>query len=136
MTTLAHLLDDFEFLTDWEDRYRHLIELGHTLPGLAEDEHTEANRVTGCMSQVWLVADQQPDGRYIFRADSDGIIAKGLIAIVLLAYSGKTSAEIAAVDIDTIFKQLGLDQRLVVNRRNGFFAMVARIKALAQVPAH
>jgi len=132
MSTLAQLLDDFSFLTDWEDRYRHLIELGRTLPQLTEAEHCEANKVYGCMSQVWFVADKQDDGRYIFRADSDAHIVKGLIAILLLAYSGKSAAEIAAADIDGTFRQLGLEQHLSPNRRNGFFSMVARIRALAQ----
>lgn len=133
MTTLAQLLDDFAFLTEWEDRYRHLIELGRALPPLTEAERNPANKVEGCMSQVWFVADAQTDGRYVFRADSDAHIVKGLIAILLLAYSGKNAAEIASVDIEGIFKQLGLEQHLSPNRRNGFFSMVGRIKALARV---
>jgi cysteine desulfuration protein SufE len=133
MGALNQLLDDFAFLTEWEDRYRHLIELGRTLPPLSDAERHPAHKVEGCMSQVWFVADAQPDGRYIFRADSDAHIVKGLIAILLMAYSGKTAAEIAGVDIESIFKQLGLEQHLSPNRRNGFFSMVGRIRALAQV---
>lgn len=132
MTTLAQLISDFEFLTDWEDRYRHIIELGRNLPELTADEHCDANKVHGCLSQVWFVAERREDGAFVFRADSDAHIVKGLIAILLLAYSGKTPAEIAAVDIEGVFKQLGLDQHLSPNRRNGFFAMVGRIRALAQ----
>ncbi len=132
MDTLEQLTSDFEFLTDWEDRYRHLIEMGRALPALTEAEHNDANKVSGCMSQVWMVADLGADGRYTFRADSDAHIVKGLIAILMLAYSGKTAAEIAAVDIDGSFKRLGLNEHLSPNRRNGFFSMVGRIKALAQ----
>lgn len=131
MDTLEQLKSDFEFLTDWEDRYRHLIELGRSLPALTDEEHSEANKVSGCMSQVWMVADKGSDSRYTFRADSDAHIVKGLIAILLLAYSGKNASEIAAVDIEGSFKQLGLDQHLSPNRRNGFFSMVGRIKALS-----
>lgn len=131
MNGLEQLIDDFSLLTDWEDRYRHLIELGRSLPQLTGAEHSEANKVKGCMSQVWLVADKGADGRYTIRADSDAHIVKGLIAILLLAYSGRTAAEIGAVDIDGTFRQLGLDQHLSPNRRNGFFSMVARVKALA-----
>lgn len=129
---LTQLYDDFEFLTDWEDRYRHLIELGRKLPALSEAEHVDANKVQGCMSQVWFVADMGEGGRYRFRADSDAHVVKGLIAVLLLAYSNKTAAEIAQVDIEATFKRLGLDQHLSPNRRNGFFAMAERIKALAQ----
>lgn len=131
MNGLEQLIDDFDLLTDWEDRYRHLIELGRNLPVLSEAEHSEVNKVRGCMSQVWMVADRNADGRYLIRADSDAHIVKGLIAVLLLAYSGRTAAEIGAVDIEGIFRQLGLDQHLSPNRRNGFFSMVARIKALA-----
>lgn len=129
--TLAQVIDDFAFLDDWEDRYRHLIELGRQMLPLREDEMVEANKVSGCMSQVWFVSDKGEGGRYHFRADSDALIVKGLIAVLLLAYSDKTADEIAEVDIDGIFKQLGLDQHLSPNRRNGFFSMVGRIKALS-----
>ena len=132
MTSIEQLISDFELLTDWEDRYRHLIELGRGLPVLTEAEHSELNKVSGCMSQVWMVADRSQDGCYILRADSDAHIVKGLIAVLLMAYSGKRPQEIAAVDIDDIFRQLGLDQHLSPNRRNGFFSMVGRIKAIAQ----
>lgn len=129
--TLDQLYDDFEFLDDWEERYRHLIDLGRAMPGLRDDEKTPETKVEGCMSQVWMVADHLPDGRIVIRADSDAHIVRGLISVLLLAYSGKTPTEIAAVDIDDVFARLGLAQHLSPNRRNGFFAMVGRIKSFA-----
>jgi len=131
MSDINQLVDDFEFLTDWEDRYRHLIELGKQLEPLTPEEHSDTNKVMGCMSQVWMVAAHNPDGRYVFRADSDAHIVKGLIAILLLAYSNRTAEEIRAVDIDGLFGKLGLHEHLSPNRRNGFFSMVAKIKALS-----
>lgn len=129
--SIDQLIDDFAFLDDWEDRYRHLIDLGRAMLPLSDDEKCAANKVEGCMSQVWMVADRLPDGRIRIRADSDAHIVRGLIAILLLAYSEKTPAEIAMVDIDGIFSQLGLAQHLSPNRRNGFYAMVGRIKSFA-----
>jgi len=129
--TLDDIYDAFEFLDDWEERYRHLIEMGRALPALDEAEQTAANKVEGCMSQVWMVAMQDESGRFHFRADSDAHIVKGLVAILMVAYSGRTAAEIRAIDIDAVFARLGLAQHLSPNRRNGFFAMVGRIKALA-----
>lgn len=130
MTTIDTLIDDFAFLDDWEDRYTLLIELGRALPPLSEAEHCPDNLVRGCLSQVWLVIDPQADGRHCIRADSDSVIVKGLAALLDLIYSGKTEAERSAVDIQAIFRKLGLEQHLSPNRRNGFFAMVGRIKAL------
>ena len=129
--TLEQLFDDFVLLEDWEDRYRHLIDLGRAMPSLEPGEKIPANKVEGCMSQVWMVADKLPDGRFITRAESDAHVVNGLIALLLLAYSDKTHREIADVDIHGIFTKLGLAQHLSPNRRNGFFAMVNRIRALA-----
>lgn len=128
--TLDQLYEDFSLLTDWEDRYRHIIELGRNLPTLTESERTPPNKVEGCMSQVWLVA-QREGGKIIFKADSDAHIVKGLIAILLMAYSNKTPEQIRAVNIEQVFDRLGLGQHLSPVRRNGFFAMVGRIRALA-----
>lgn len=129
--TLDQLYEDFTLLTDWEERYRHIIDLGRNLPTLSESERTPPNKVEGCMSQVWLVANRESDGKLIFRADSDAHIVKGLIAILLMAYSGKTPEQIRAVHIEDIFIRLGLAQHLSPVRRNGFFSMVSKIKALA-----
>ncbi|PZO88198.1 MAG: Fe-S cluster assembly protein SufE, partial [Micavibrio aeruginosavorus] len=88
--------------------------------------------VKGCVSKVWLFEEMGADGRYHFHADSDGKITKGLVAIVLAAYEGKTAQEIAAVDIEAAFEKLGLSENLSPNRRNGFFAMVEKIRALSR----
>ncbi|MBR9814962.1 SufE family protein [bacterium] len=130
---LQTLHDNFEMLGAWEDRYRYLIDLGRELPPMPEAEKTDANKVRGCMSQVWLQVDAD-DGekpRYRFRGDSDAHIVKGLIAVLFAAYSGKTANEIGEVDIHAEFAKLGLENHLSMNRRNGFFAMVERIRALA-----
>jgi len=130
---IDELIETFELITEWEDRYRILIDLGKKLPELSESEKTEANRVQGCTSQVWLIPEVEPGQppRLLFRADSDSFIVKGLLAIILLTYSGKTPAEIVATDIGEIFTRLGLQQNLSPNRRNGFYATVERIKQLA-----
>ena len=130
-------IDTFELLTDWEDRYRLLIDLGRKLPPLPDSEKTEENRVQGCTSMVWLVEEVEPTDppRLHFRCDSDSFIVKGLLSIILMVYSGRTPREIIATDIDEIFSRLGLEQNLSPNRRNGFFATVERIKALAAAHA-
>ena len=132
---LQTLHDNFELLGAWEDRYRYLIDLGRELPPMPETEKTEANKVRGCMSQVWLQVDASDDTgapRFSFRGDSDAHIVKGLIAVLFAAYSGKTAEEIGAVDIQSEFAKLGLENHLSMNRRNGFFAMVERIRGLAR----
>ena len=129
---LQDLLDTFEMLGDWEERYRHLIELGRALPPMPEAEHTEANKVRGCMSQVWLageVAGTPP--RLNLRGDSDAHIVKGLIALILALTNGRTAQEVLDTDIAEAFTRLGLESHLSMNRRNGFYAMVERIKAMA-----
>ncbi len=129
------LVETFEFLDDWEDRYRYIIDLGRKLPEMADDDKAEHNKVNGCTSQVWMVVRALPGDppRFEFVADSDAHIVKGLIAILLAAYSGKTCDEILATDIKATFEQLGLEGHLSPNRRNGFFAMVERIKTLAKL---
>lgn len=132
---IDELIDNFEILDDWEDRYRYLIELGKALPEMPEAAKTEETRVRGCVSQVWMIADTvtRADGAeaIALTADSDAHIVKGLIAVLLAIYDGKTPAEIGAVDIDALFEQLGLQSHLSFNRRNGFFSMVERIKSYA-----
>lgn len=131
---LQRLVDTFEMLDDWEDRYRLLIDLGRKLPPFPDAARTDENRVEGCTSNVWLltqVSDDQPP-RIEFQADSDAFIVKGLVAILLKAYSGKTAEEILEVDIESLFNELGLAQQLTPNRRDGFVAMVKRMRAEAQ----
>jgi cysteine desulfuration protein SufE len=128
---LHNLIENFALFDTWEDRYRYLIDLGHALPPMDDSLKTESSLVRGCTSRVWLVATRDEAGRFHFLADSDAHIVRGLIAIVLSAYQSKTSAEIQDVDIEQEFSKLGLDQHLSPNRRNGFFAMVERIRAMA-----
>jgi len=131
---LQRLVDTFEFLDNWEDRYRLLIDLGKDLPEFPESEKTEENRVDGCVSNVWLLSDvnQGEPPRLEFKADSDAFIVKGLVAILLKAYSGRTPEEILEVDIEDLFNRLGLAQQLTPNRRDGFVAMVKEMRSRAQ----
>ncbi len=128
------LVENFSFLDDWEDRYRYVIELGRTLPVLSETEHSDTNKVRGCASQVWLVSKVVRNGetRLLFRGDSDAHIVRGLIAILLAIYSGRTAREIVATDAEAVFSQIGLREHLTSQRSNGLSAMVARIRADAE----
>ena len=128
--TIDEIKEGFSFLEDWESRYAYLIELGEHLPVFPEADKTPENKVDGCMSQVWLSAEKK-ENKYLFNATSDAMIVKGLIAIVLAAYSNKTAQEIQRIDIQKIFDELDLGTHLSPTRRNGFFAMVERIKNLS-----
>lgn len=131
-TTIVEILDTFEFLDDWEDRYRYVIDLGRKLPPLDESEMTDDYKVRGCQSQVWLVPEKDAEGRIHLRGDSDAHIVKGLVALVLLIYSGKTPDEILATDAKAILDKLGLAAHLSPMRANGLFAMVQRIRDIAE----
>lgn len=129
--TLNELEESFALLSDWEARYGLIIDLGRQLEPLPDAAYTDANKVRGCMSQVWMVARRDDDGRLQILGDSDAHIVKGLIAILLMIYSGKTPAEIGEIDIKATFGRLNLEQHISANRRNGLFAMVERIQQLA-----
>ena len=130
--SLPELLENFEFLDDWMERYRYIIELGKRLPEMPEAQRTAENKVLGCQSQVWLVVAESDDPeRIVFEADSDAHIVRGLVAILLVMFSGKTRDEIRALDPRPTFAELGLDQHLSQGRSNGLLSMVGRIKALA-----
>ena len=126
------LIENFEFLDSWEDKYRYIIDLGEKLPPLASERHTDEWKVKGCQSQVWLVPEKK-DGIIIFYGDSDAMIVKGLIAIVLMIYSGKTADEIKNINIDDIFTRLGLREHLSPSRRNGLEAMIEKIRHYAGI---
>jgi cysteine desulfuration protein SufE len=130
MTTLAAMIDDFGFLDDWEDRMRYVIELGKALPDLPDAEKTADNKVQGCASQVWLSvsAGDGSDPVMTFRGDSDAFIVRGLVAIVLEAYSGKKASEVVAFDALDLFKQIGLLEHLTAQRANGLRSMIQRIR--------
>ena len=135
MTTIDEIRDNFEILDEWDDRYRYVIELGRTLEPLPEAEHSAANKVNGCVSQVWLQKLVERDGgapilRY--RGDSDAHIVRGLVAIVLSLYSGRTPQEILSTDALAVFDEFGFRDHLTPQRSNGLRAMVERIKTDAK----
>lgn len=130
--TLDDLVEEFEFLGDWGEQCRYLIELGEQLPDLPESEKVETNRVVGCLSRVWLVPDSRTDRDHVwFRAKSDGRLVDGLIVIVGLLFNGKSPREILETDVRAPFKKLGLESHLAIQRRNGLQAMVERVRGLA-----
>lgn len=135
-TSLSEILESFDFLDDWEDRYKYLIDLGKELSPLSEAEKTDANKVRGCVSQVWLITsvDKGPDGVPVltFRGDSDALIVQGLVAIVTTLFNGKTATEILDTDVEGLFNRLGLKEHLTPQRSNGLKSMVGRIRADAQ----
>lgn len=128
---IEELADTFELLGDWEERYRYLIELGRKLPPLPETEHNEANKVRGCMSQVWLLG-RIAEGRLQLLGDSDSHLIKGLIALLFKLTDMRTPREVLDTDLAAAFTRLGLENHITMNRRNGFYSMVERIRALAQ----
>ena len=125
------LIENFEFLGDWEERYRYIIELGKKLAPLEENERVEGNIVRGCQSQVWLVRDENEANKLRFRADSDAFIVKGLLALVLAAYDNRPSSDILAFDAKDFFHRLGLDQHLSPSRANGLHSIVQKIRTIA-----
>jgi cysteine desulfuration protein SufE len=132
LPTLVDLADTFDVLDEWVERYKYLIDLGRELTPLTDAERVGQNKVVGCISQVWLVGDPpDSDHRMWFRADSDAHIVKGLIAVALVLFSGKTPAEILVTDPADVYERLGLNEHLSVNRRNGFVSMMQRIKEMA-----
>jgi cysteine desulfuration protein SufE len=133
---IDEITENFALLEDWDDRYRYVIELGRALPPLPDGSRTEANKVQGCASQVWLQTTLQPNGEggpvLSFVGDSDAHIVKGLIAILFALYSGKPAKEILALDALGLFDRLALREHLTPQRSNGFRAMVERIRAEAR----
>ncbi|GHE57338.1 cysteine desufuration protein SufE [Camelimonas fluminis] len=126
------IIDDFAFLDEWEDRYRYLIELGRSLQPMSGAAHTDANKVRGCASQVWLESrvEQSAAGPILhFTGDSDAHIVRGLVAVALAFFSGRPAQEIVAADAQGLFRQLGLAEHLTPQRSNGLNSMVNRIKA-------
>ena len=136
MTSIDEIVENFELLDQWDDRYRYVIELGRTLPPLPKAAYTEANKVRGCASQVWLLTHVKPGGgagpSLSFEGDSDAHIVKGLIAILFALYSGKRAREILETDAPALFDRIGLRENLTPQRSNGLRAMVERIRAEAK----
>ena len=123
------LIDDFTFLSDWEQKYEYIIDLGKELKGLPEEKKKEDILIKGCQSQVWLDAELR-DGKIFFLADSDGILPKGIISLLVGVYSGHTAEEILAADFDFISK-IGLQEFLSPSRANGLASMIKQIKFYA-----
>jgi cysteine desulfuration protein SufE len=138
LSAIDRILDDFAFLDEWDDRYRYLIELGRALEPLSAEAHNDANRVQGCASQVWLEKSvrQEADGPHLdFRGDSDALIVRGLVAIVIALFSGRAARDIAAIDAEAVFETIGLREHLTAQRSNGLRSMVNRIKSEAAAAA-
>jgi cysteine desulfuration protein SufE len=125
---LSELVEEFDVLGDWEERYRYVIDLGRDLAPLTDTERSDANKVRGCASQVWLVTETGPGGVLDFRGDSDAHIVRGLIAILMRLYSGRKPAEIRAFDAKAALGRLGLTEALSQQRSNGLFSMIERIR--------
>ncbi len=130
MEDIEDLIENFSMLDDWEDKYQYLIDLGEKLPPLDEKYKTDEWKVSGCQSQVWLVPEQQ-DGILTFKGDSDAIMVKGIIAVILAIYRNKSAQEIKKIEVDKIFAKLGLQEHLSLSRRNGMMSMVDKIKYYA-----
>ncbi len=132
--TIDEIRDNFELLEEWDDRYRYVIELGRTLDPMPEAEHSAANKVNGCASQVWLSRqiDRNGEPRLKYLGDSDAHIVRGLIAILLTLYSGRTPQQILATDALAVFDELGFREHLTPQRSNGLRSMVERIRSDAR----
>ena len=130
--SIEDLIDDFEFLDDWDDRYRYVIELGKALEDFPETLKTEGSKVKGCVSQVWLISSRNEDGTLHFIGDSDAHIVRGLIAVLFRIFSDKSPEDILAADAKASFERLGLDSHLSPQRSNGFYSMVGRIQRDAE----
>ncbi len=128
--SIETIIEDFAFLDDWEDRYRYVIELGKSLPPLSDEERTDANKVRGCASQVWIVRKigGGEDPVIEFRGESDAHIVRGLIAILLELYSGQKASRILEIDPEKQFAEIGLREHLTAQRSNGLTSMVSRIR--------
>lgn len=132
--TIEEIIENFEFLDDWEDRYKYLIELGDGLEPFPEAKQTAENKVQGCVSQVWIEnkTSNDNDPKIEFSGTSDAHIVRGLIAITFAIFSGKKASEIKEIDEQAYFNQLGLSEHITPQRSNGLRSMVARIKETAE----
>jgi cysteine desulfuration protein SufE len=134
--TIDEILDDFALLDDWDDRYRYVIELGRMLEPLPDSDHNDTTKVQGCTSQVWLTTQIDPNGAQgpvlRFKGDSDAHIVRGLVAILLAMYSGKTARDILSIEALPVFDRIGLRAHLTPQRSNGLRSMVERIRTDAQ----
>ncbi len=131
-TALDDLKAEFDLLETWQDRFQHVIDLGRKLAPISQAEQSDENKVRGCVSQVWLVRDRQPDGSLVFRGVSDSTLVSGLIALLLRLYSGRTPDEVLAIDARRVFDELDLPGNLSPQRSNGLYSMMERIRRDAE----
>ena len=120
------IIKEFETFDDWQDKYFYIIDIGKKLSKLDKSQKIDANKVDGCISQIWLVSEQK-NGKYYFVADSDALIVKGLLAIVLRVFSGRTKEQILRNNFQELFNNLGLANHLTPSRSNGLFAVIKKI---------
>ena len=125
----AEIIDEFAMFDDWEERYQYMIDLGKSLPIIASEHKTEANIIKGCQSKVWLQGEKL-DNKIVFTADSDAILTKGIIAILIRVFSNQEPHEILAANTDFI-DQIGLKEHLSATRANGLVSMIKNIKMYA-----
>ena len=133
---IDELIENFELLEDWEDKYRYLIDLGAKLPPLPPELQTDEWKVSGCQSQVWLVPEVvMENGQKLldFKGSSDAAIVKGIVAVVLTIFAHKTPQEIKEIAVEDIFAKLGLSEHLSPSRRNGLSAMTDKVRYYAEV---
>lgn len=128
--TIAEIADEFALLPDWEERISYVIELARALEPLPDEARTEANKVRGCASQVWLASERRPQApqKLFFRGDSDAHLVRGEVAMLMRIFSGRTPQEILSVDPKAVFERLGLKDALTAQRSNGLFSMMKRIQ--------
>ncbi|MDN6320580.1 MAG: SufE family protein [Marinobacter sp.] len=130
--TLEDVLDGFEFLDDWEERYAFIIDLGKQLPAFPDDARTEENYVHGCQSQVWVISHiDETSGKLYLLIDSDAMIVRGLAAMITIALNGKTPRDLLATDIDELFERLDLFRHISPTRGNGLRSMVGKVRDIA-----
>lgn len=135
-TTIDEILEGFELLDDWEERYAYIIDLGKKLPPFPDEQRLEDNYVHGCQSQVWLIHHLDPEtGRLYLLIDSDAMIVRGLAAIILTALNARAPDELLSVDVDALFQELDLMRHISPTRGNGLRAMVGKIQNIAQAEA-
>ncbi len=129
---MEELIETFELFDDWTEKYGHIIDLGKKLKPMPDALKTDANKVSGCLSQVWFHHEIDADGLVQFLADSDAIIVRGLIGLLLTIYNGQSPEAIREIDIDALMERIGLSNHLSPNRRNGFVSMINRIRMTAE----
>ncbi len=130
MNTVEVIVQEFKAMNEWEDRYKRIIQIGKEAPSFSEDQKIKDNIVSGCQSQVWLIADLTDEKKIVFKADSDALIAKGLVNLMIQAFSNKTPDEVLSTTTDFI-SEIGLDTHLSANRSQGLAAMVKQMKYYA-----